>query len=101
MVLLVHPLQASARDVRVDLRRGDVGVAEHHLHGAQIGAMFEQMRGKRMPQHVRRDVRGDAGVAGMLDDFHPERLPRHWAPKSGKKEVWICAFAEFRTSALE
>src|SRR5437762_3328041 len=32
------------RDVRVDLRRRDVRMSEHHLHAAQIGAVLEQMR---------------------------------------------------------
>src|SRR5690349_2386901 len=57
MKLLIHALQPRPRDVRVDLRRGDVGVAEHHLHAAQVGAVLEQVRGEGMPQYVRRDVR--------------------------------------------
>ena len=33
--------QARACDFGVDLRRGDVGVAEHRLHRAEIGAALE------------------------------------------------------------
>src|ERR1700737_3205117 len=41
MVLIVHLLQSCPRNVRVDLRRGYVRVAEHHLYGAQIGAVLQ------------------------------------------------------------
>src|SRR5687768_3230349 len=46
MELLVHFLQTSPRHMRVDLRRRDIRVPEHHLHAAQIGAVLEQMRGE-------------------------------------------------------
>ena len=38
--------------VRVDLGRRDVGVAEHLLDGAQIGAALEEMGRERMAQGV-------------------------------------------------
>jgi hypothetical protein len=38
-----------ARATCVNLGRGQVRVAEQHLHGAQIGAVIEQMRRKRVP----------------------------------------------------
>ena len=56
MVLRVQLLQPLARDVRVDRRRRDVGVAEQQLHDAQVGAVIEQMRRERMAQHVRRQA---------------------------------------------
>ena len=40
-------------DMRVNLRGGDVGVAEHRLDAAQIGSMFDQMRGEGVAQDVR------------------------------------------------
>src|SRR5207237_8386445 len=43
VVRLVHLLQPRARDMRVDLRRGYVGMDEHHLDGSQVGAVFEQV----------------------------------------------------------
>ena len=49
----------------VDLGGGDVGMAEQHLHRAQIGAAFEQMGGEGVAQDVRADPLGrDAGVGG-------------------------------------
>ena len=45
--LLVH--------MRVDLRRGDIGVAEHLLDHPEIGAVVQQVRGEGVPQQVRVD----------------------------------------------
>src|SRR5947207_1503192 len=53
MELVVNAPQALARDVGVDLRRRDVGVAEHRLERAQVGATFEQMRREGMAKDVR------------------------------------------------
>src|SRR4051812_20833735 len=41
----------------VDLRRGDIRVAEHRLDAAQVGAAVEEMRREGMAQDVRRDAR--------------------------------------------
>ena len=57
MVLRVKLLQPLARDVRVDRRRRDVGVAEQELHDAQVRAVIQEMRRERVPQHVRRQRR--------------------------------------------
>ena len=50
--LVVHRAQARIQDVRINLRRRQVGMAQHHLDRAQVGAALEQVRGKRMPQDV-------------------------------------------------
>ncbi|MCY1179827.1 hypothetical protein D9M73_202430 [compost metagenome] len=52
--------------VSVDLRGGDVGMAEHLLHGAQVLGRFEQVAGKRVPQHVRVQVLAQLTFAGSL-----------------------------------
>ena len=43
-------------NVRVNLRRGNIGVSEKLLNAAHIGAILYQMRGKRVPEGVRRNV---------------------------------------------
>ena len=43
-------------DGGVELRGGNAGVTEHFLHGAQVSAGLQNMRGKRMSQQMR--VRG-------------------------------------------
>jgi hypothetical protein len=52
MMRLVHAAQPLARDVRVDLRRREVGVTEHHLHGAKIRAAFQKMGRKAVTKDV-------------------------------------------------
>ena len=49
------PVVNLAQNVRVYLRGGNVGVAEHHLQAAQVGAALEQVRGETVAQHVRRE----------------------------------------------
>src|SRR5271156_3383158 len=49
----MHLAQVALREMGVNLRGRDVAVTEHLLHGAQIGAALEQMRGEAMPQRVR------------------------------------------------
>ena len=39
-------------DVGVDLGGGDVGMAQQHLHGAQVGAVVEQVGGEGVAQGV-------------------------------------------------
>ena len=48
MMLRVDRSQALLRDMRVDLGCRQTAVAQQHLHGTQIGAVVEQMRGKGM-----------------------------------------------------
>ena len=42
--LHVFVLQMLHGDMRVDLRRGKRGMAEHLLHGAEVGAAFDEVR---------------------------------------------------------
>ena len=56
MKLPVDRLEAVAVHVRVVLRRADVGVAEHFLHGAQVGPAGQQVRREAVPQRVRADA---------------------------------------------
>ena len=53
MALEVDVAAAAVADVRVELRGAEIGVAEHLLDAAEIGAAFEQMRGERVAQEVR------------------------------------------------
>src|SRR5687767_7473935 len=66
MILPVNGPEILPIDVRVELSRRDVGVAQHLLDGAQIGAPLQQVRGERMPQRMRRYVLRDAGPLDVL-----------------------------------
>jgi hypothetical protein len=45
-------LEALPGHVRIDLSRRYVAVPEQHLHDTQIGAVVDEMRGERVPQHM-------------------------------------------------
>ena len=53
MMLLVHPIQPIERQVRVNLRGRNIGVAEDGLHRAQVGAVLHHVGGATVAQHVR------------------------------------------------
>ena len=54
MMSCVQLLQPFTGDMSVYLCGGNIGMAKQQLHHAQIRAVIEQMRGKRMAQRVRR-----------------------------------------------
>ena len=66
MEFFVDVVQTFVGDMRVDLRGGNVGVAEHGLDGAQVGAVLQEVGGKavayNMRGHFARDARFDCVV---------------------------------------
>jgi hypothetical protein len=48
MKLPVDCLEPGTIDMSIDLRRRDIGVAQHRLDRSQVGASFKQVRGERM-----------------------------------------------------
>ena len=56
MKLPVNIPQPVTGDVRVNFCRADARVAEQFLNHAQVRAVFQQMRRKAVPQHVRSNV---------------------------------------------
>ena len=70
---------------RVDPCRADVGVTEQFLHGADVIAVFKQVRGKRVAQSVAADAFGDPaqsrGVGHRaLNDGLVEVKSARWSP---------------------
>jgi hypothetical protein len=53
MSLEVEVAAAAVGDVRVQLGRRQIGVPEHFLDAAQVGAALEQVGRERVPQQVR------------------------------------------------
>ena len=67
-------MAAAVENVSVDLGRGDVLVAEQLLHGADVMAGLEEMRGERVAQRVCAYRFHDTGEAArflkaLLDDL--------------------------------
>ena len=64
--------QTRLQHVRVYLRRREIGMAEHQLDRAQVGAAIEQMGGKGVPQNVRAHRARQPGAADVLLQDLPE-----------------------------
>ena len=77
--------QALLINVRVNLGRRDVGVAEHLLDDAQISAIAEQMRGKTVSQKMRVNIRFQAGFSGVFFHNLPDAHRRHFGSAGGKE----------------
>ena len=75
MVALVNIAQAVGGDLGIYLRCGYIRMAQHLLHGPQIGAVLQQVGGKGMPQGMRGNLPVDAGLAHVLFQDFPEPLP--------------------------
>jgi len=89
-------------DMGVDLGRGDVGMAQHDLHGAQVGAVGQEVGGKGVAQHVRRDGLADSGCLRRFLDDLPEPEPGHGAaPVADKKDVAASALEDQWAGGLE
>jgi hypothetical protein len=56
MMLRVYALQAIERDVRINLRGRNVGVAEDRLDCAQVGSVLHHVRSAGVAKHVRTGV---------------------------------------------
>jgi hypothetical protein len=75
MMLLDEPSQALLDDVGIDLRGRDVGMTKQLLHRAEIGASLQEMAGKSVAEHMRRDpYRIDAGGECERFQFLAEAL---------------------------
>ena len=77
--------EAAVVDMRVDLGRGDIGMAEHLLDDTQVGAALEQVAGERVAQHVRVDGALDAGAPGGITDDGPDAFAGQGAPADGEE----------------
>lgn len=64
-------------------------MSEHDLYTAQVGAVFQQMGGKGVPECVGRDTLADAGQIGPFFDDVPEGLAAHGVPQTGEKEELV------------
>ena len=99
------PARAHARaaDVRVDLRRRDVGVAEHRLHRAQVGAALDEVGRERVAQLVRRDVAArepHAGASRVAAQQLPEPLARHRPAALGQEQRALGRIAHERRAIV-
>ena len=80
-------------EMQIDRRLLQVAMSEQHLDGAQVGAGFEQMRGKAVAQSVRMDMlvlkTGAFGglLTGSPEDLGGDRMTRCMPAVAGKQPV--------------
>src|SRR5579871_1603681 len=85
MKRVIHGSQPGFEHVCINLGRRDIRMAEHRLNGAQIRAALEQMRRERMPQHVRTEMRTNAGGRAVRFQQFPESESRQ-SPSASRVE---------------
>src|SRR3989339_427472 len=91
---LVGAFEAVAVHMGVNLGGGDVGMAQHHLHGAEIRAMFQQVGGKGVAEHMGADFFVDSLPACALLDDLPETQAGHGFAVAGDKKEIARSFSE-------
>src|ERR1700760_3354702 len=92
----VRVLQALRREVRVDLRRREIRMAEHLLQRTQIAAAREQMRRERVAQRVRAHPRLETCAARVPLDDLVETLARQSRAPAVDEQLRLAARAEQR-----
>ncbi len=76
MVVKHKCFQPLIQHMRIDFRRGDIGVAQHGLDRAQIGPTGQQMCCKGVAQGMWRDLgRGHATGDGKFLDQAKKAMP--------------------------
>src|ERR1051325_9080078 len=78
MKLLVNRAEILPVHMGVDLRGGEIRMAEHLLHRAEVGATFEEVGGKAVAQGVRRDSLSNSGALRCTLHDTPGTHPREW-----------------------
>ncbi len=73
-------------DVRVDLRRRYIAVAEQRLHGTRVSAVLQQMSRETVTQRVWRNV-FDPRLFSVTLDHGPCELSRE-RPPTMQKNIW-------------
>ena len=68
MEIFMDIAELFVRHMSVDLRCGNVGVAEGGLDGAEIGAVWKQVGGEGVANGVRRYFLGNSGFNGVMFD---------------------------------
>ena len=86
MELAVYGLQPRGIDVRIDLRRGDAGVAQHLLHLPQVGPAGKHVRGETVPHGVGTDLRRRTGAEGVAFHQFPDPLAPQTAAAIGEQD---------------
>src|SRR5208282_699161 len=90
--------EMSPGEMQIDRRLLQVAMPEQHLDGTQVGAGFEQMRGKAVAQRVGMDVlvfkAGACGglLTGVPENLGGDRMTRGMPSVAGEQPIGRLAF---------
>ena len=79
--------QPGPHNMRVNLRRRNVGVPQHGLHASQVCPALQQVRRESVPQHMRRKIAEHSSLFPMGGQKLPEGLASHGAAAIGHEEI--------------
>ena len=82
--------------MRVNLGGGDAFVSEHLLHGAEVGAALDEVRGEGVPERVRTHRFVDACRCHPLLHEHEDHLAGEVRPPAVQEDVILLAFFDFQ-----
>ena len=86
----VDVAEAGGVDVRVDLGRADVGVAEKLLDGTDVRTVRKHVRGEAVTENVRGNaVRGDSDRGGPGTDDLEDALSRKRPTEPRQEDVTL------------
>jgi hypothetical protein len=71
----------------INLGGRDIGMTQHDLHTAQVGATLEEMGGKTMTEHVGGEPVEDARFPAVAGQQLPERLTGEAPAARGYEKV--------------
>jgi len=74
-------------NVRIDLRRGNIRMAEKLLDNAQVRASLQKMGRKGMTECMGCDLFGDTGKSRVFFDHLPHELPRQPSPAPAQEKM--------------
>jgi len=80
-------LQSVLRDMGIDLGGGDVGMAQHHLNGADIRTPIQEVGGEGMAQSVRGNLFADSCFESIPPNHLPKRLSREGTARKPHEEI--------------
>src|SRR5947208_10459800 len=88
--------------VRVQLRRREIGMAEHLLDGTQVGASLEQVGRERVAQEVRVDALGlEPCLAGQAPQDEEDAGARERPAARVEEQLLPVPPVEVRTASRE
>src|SRR5579884_3210456 len=100
MVLVDRTAQSRSHHVRVNLRGGDIGMAQHGLHAPQVCSTLQQMGGEAVTNYVWRQFPRDPGPPSICSQKFPERLTAQTASARGNEQIRAGAPLQQRAAAF-